>query len=206
MGRICSYRRFYVICCAAHDIVFSRFTGEKSKASNSAFVLIKITAQSNVRHIALFLCYKYAPARKYLHADVYSLISLCSHKQRKPPDAVVFFVFLPLSDFHRRLLRRTAGARSALTAPKVCGGSIETRLVCDLGLRLQPMVTFFQQVISIFHLVVMLKYTCTERTSLDADRTAFRDMQSGFSLFGSLIGNACAAFDICSLLRKNSII
>ena len=127
-------------------------------------------------------------------------------KQRKPPDAVVFFVFLPLSDFHRRLLRRTARARSALTASKLCGGSIETRLVCDLGLRLQPMVIFFQQVISIFHLVVVLKYTCTERTSLDADRTAFRDMQSGFSLFGSLIGNACAAFDICSLLRKNSII
>ena len=127
---------------------------------------------------------------------------LCSAVASKKTTArVVFFVFLPLFDFDRRLLRGTAGAHSALTAPKLCGGSIETRLICDLGLRLQPMVIFFQQVISIFHLVVVLKYTCTERTSLDADRTAFRDMQSGFSLFGSLIGNACAAFDIGMLLR-----
>lgn len=163
--------------------------------------MIKITAQSNVRHIALF--YVISTLR---HAKCGFFNFVAQSQTKKTTRAVVFFVlcffvFLFYFDFYGWLSQGSAGARSALTAPKFCRGLIATRLVCDFEFRLQPMVIFFQQVISIFHLVVVLKYTCTERTSLDADRAVFRDMQSGFSLFGALIGNACAAFDTGMWLR-----
>ncbi len=142
--------------------------------------MIKITAQSNVRHIALF--YVISTLR---HAKCGFFNFVAQSQTKKTTRAVVFFVlcffvFLFYFDFYGWLSQGSAGARSALTAPKFCRGLIATRLVCDFEFRLQPMVTIFQQVISISHLVVMLKYPCKARTGFDAGRTAFCDTKREF--------------------------